>query len=211
MNIVFLILSIISLSVMAYTNPVEIFPTMIKGARDAIELGFKLLAIYSVWLSILRMMEETGVDKVLSKMLSPITKFFFKDESEEARRAISINFSANLLGMGGVATPEGMKAMALMKKDKDEKKATANMILFMVIAATSIQLIPATVIALRATAGSKNPSDIIAPALIATSCSTVCGIILCKLIEFVKKAFRKMFPKKENSAKIMNLKMIKRK
>jgi len=162
---------------------------MISGAFDAIELSIKLLAIYSVWLSVLKMMERTGVDKLVSRMLHPITKRLFKGESDDAYTAISLNFACNLLGMGGAATPAGIKAMEHM--NKGDSTATPNMILLLVIAATSLQLIPATVIALRATAGSENAADIFFPTLIASGFSTTIGIILCKIFGSMSKSSAK--------------------
>lgn len=156
---------------------------MIEGARNAMLLCMKLAAIYAVWLSVLKMMEATSLDKKLSKVLRPVIRRLFKKESDETYNWISINLATNMLGMGGAATPAGIKAMNSMCKE--EGKATDNMLLLMVINATSIQLIPATVIALRATAGSADAASIIFPTLIATTISTTIGTILCKV--FAKK------------------------
>ncbi len=157
---------------------------MIAGVRSAITLSLKLLAIYAVWLSALKMMQATGLDKKLSKLLRPVIRRLFKGESEDAYDNISVNLSANMLGMGGVATPAGIRAMTAMQDGS--AKATHNMILLIVINATSIQLVPATVIALRASAGSADASDIFFPTLIATSVSTLSGIILCKVLSLKK-------------------------
>lgn len=189
MNIIFLILSFTSLVMLIIKSPECIFSVMLGGAQDAIWLALKLLAIYSVWLSVLKMMEKSKVDILIAKTLKPLTKRLFKDESDEAYVAIAINFSANLLGMGSVATPAGMKAMSSMHRGGDT--ATDNMIMFFVIAATSLQLIPATVIALRAAANSTNASDIFFPTLISSSLSTVFGVALCKIFS-MKKAKSKL-------------------
>lgn len=178
MNIVFTILLLASAICMLVLNPSEIFPSMIEGVGGAITLVIKLTAIYSIWLSLLKIAEKTGLDKKLSLLLHPIVKRLFKDESEDAYKWISINLASNMLGMGGASTPAGIKAMEKMQKGD---KATNNMDLLVVINATSIQLIPATVIALRATAGSENPSSIILPTLISSTIATACGIILCKV------------------------------
>ena len=189
MNIVFLLLAFCGLVAMTVVNPDAVFPTMIKGASDAIALAFKLLAIYSVWLSVLNMLEKTSLDKKLSKMLSPLTKRLFKGESATAQKYISINMASNMLGMGGAATPAGIKAMKEM--DDLSGKATHNMKLLLVLSATSLQLIPATVIALRGDGGSANPSDILLPTLIATSVSTLIGVILCKVFAKISKSVKK--------------------
>lgn len=152
---------------------------MIEGVRGAILLILKLTAIYAVWLSVLKMIEATGLDRKLSRGLKPFIKKLFRGESDDAYKWISVNLASNMLGMGGASTPAGIKAMNAMCKE--EGRATDNMLLLLVINATSIQLIPATVIALRATAGSDNAASIFLPTLIATFCSTFMGTVLCKL------------------------------
>lgn len=184
MNVLFTTLTLVSLTAMLIFSPAEAFPTMIAGVKSAITLSLKLLAIYAVWLSALKMMQATGLDKKLSKLLRPVIRRLFKGEREDAYDNISVNLSANMLGMGGVATPAGIRAMTAMQDGS--AKATHNMILLIVINATSIQLVPATVIALRAAAGSADASDIFFPTLIATSVSTLSGIILCKVLSLKK-------------------------
>lgn len=185
MNIAFLALTLISLVMMTIFAPQDAFPTMLKGVLNAITLIVKFAAIYTVWLSVLKMMQETGIDKKLSHLLRPVIKKLFKNESDETYDWIAINFAGNMLGMGGVATPAGINAMSCMAKE-DQTVASNNMILLLVINATSLQLIPATVIAIRATAGSANAADIFLPTLISTSVSTLSGIILCKVLALKK-------------------------
>ena len=177
MNIVFTLLFISSCIYMLVTNPTDIFPSMIEGVSGAINLVVKLTAIYSIWLSVLKMAERTGLDSKLSRILRPVVKKLFKGESEEAYKWISINLASNMLGMGGASTPAGIKAMTYMQKGD---KATSNMDLLVVINATSIQLLPATIIALRVSWNSTNPSSIILPTLISSTIATVVGVILCK-------------------------------
>jgi len=184
MSVAFLLISLASLIALIIQSPESAFPAMIDGVSQAIMLIVKLTAIYAIWLSVLKMMQETKLDKALSRALKPITRKIFKNESEEAYDWICINLSANMLGMGGVATPAGIKAMSKMENGSD--KATDNMIMLLVINATSIQLIPATVVAMRATAGSKNASDIIVPTLISSGIATLCGMIICKVLSLKK-------------------------
>lgn len=169
-----------SLVMLLITSPENAFGVMIDGASDAITLSIKLLAIYMVWLSVLRMMEASKLDKKLSKLLRPIVCKIFKGESEDTYDKICINLSANMLGMGGASTPAGIKAMNLMSDGSD--RATDNMIMLLVINATSIQLIPATMIALRADAGAQNPADIILPTLISSGVATLVGALICKAL-----------------------------
>ena len=184
MNIAFLLITFASIVAMIIKSPESAFPTMIDGVGQAIALIIKLTAIYAVWLSVLDMMTKTKLDKKLSKLLKPVARKIFKNESEEAYDWICSNLSANMLSMGGVATPAGIKAMSAM--EDGSIKATDNMIMLLVINATSIQLIPATVVAMRASHGSQSASDIIVPTLISSGIATLCGMIICKVLSLKK-------------------------
>ena len=188
MNTIYVVMMIGSLLLVTITAPESALSIMLGGAKSAIGLSISLCAIYTVWLSVLQVIDKTGIGKTLSKAFKPLTKKLFKGESDLALEYITLNFSANLLGMGGAATPLGIKAMEYMQDGTD--KASDNMILFVVINATSIQLLPATIIGLRASKGSASASDIILPSLIATTFSTLIGVILCKVFSS-KKAERK--------------------
>ncbi len=188
MNTIYVIMMIWSLLLVTITAPESALSIMLGGAKSAIGLSVSLCAIYTVWLSVLQVIDKTGMGKALSKAFRPLTKKLFKGESDLALEYITLNFSANLLGMGGAATPLGIKAMEYMQDGTE--RASDNMILFVVINATSIQLLPATIIGLRASKGSASASDIILPSLIATTFSTLIGVILCKVFSS-KKAERK--------------------
>ena len=189
MNTMFFIMTVASLILMTVVSPDSAFSIMINGASGAISLALKLCAIYAIWLSILDIMQKIGLNRALDRLFSPVTKRLFKGEDEKTRQYITLNFSANLLGMGSAATPLGIKAMEGMQDGSD--KATDNMILFMVINATSIQLLPATIIGLRSQYGSASASDIILPSLIATLVSTVCGVLLAKVFALPSKGKKK--------------------
>ena len=180
MNTIYVVMMIGSLLLVTITAPESALSIMLGGAKSAIGLSISLCAIYTVWLSVLQDIAKTGIGKTLSKAFKPLTKKLFKGESDLALEYITLNFSANLLGMGGAATPLGIKAMEYMQDGSD--KASDNMILFVVINATSIQLLPATIIGLRASKGSASASDIILPSLIATTFSTLIGVIMCKVL-----------------------------
>ncbi len=179
MNTIFFILTSASICLLIYTSPDMILSAMIDGVGGSLELAVTLLAIYAVWLSIIEIMQQSGMSAGLSKILNPLTRKIFKGESEEAYSNISLNLSANMLGIGSVATPLGIKSVQLM--DKGNGRASDNIILFVIINCTSIQLIPTTIIGLRVSNGSLSPADIIMPSLLATTASTICGIFLCKL------------------------------
>lgn len=174
-----------SIIVLIFTSPSGALGAMLSGAQNGITLTLKMLAIYTIWLSVLKIIEKGGLNKFFAAIFRPLTKRLFKNESKEAQECISMNFSANFLGMGGAATPLGIRAMELMQDGSET--ATDNMIMFMVINATSIQLLPTTIIALRQGAGSLSSGDIILPSLIATLITTATGILIVKLISSKKK------------------------
>lgn len=164
---------------MTVTAPEQAFTVMLDGASNAVELALSLFAVYAVWLSVLEIMDKTGISKAVNRLFSPLWRRIFRGEDEKSLEYISLNFSANLLGMGSAATPMGIKAMESMSRGRE--KASDNMILFLVFNATSIQLIPATVIGMRAASGSADAADIILPSLLATLISTLTGVLLAKL------------------------------
>ncbi len=179
MNAVFTVITLVSLILLLFTSPNDVFPAMMSGVENAVKLSITLLAIYAVWLSVLKIMQSIGWDKKLSAFLRPVIKRLFKGESDSAYDSIAVNLAGNMLGMGGVATPAGIDAVSKMQHDGN--KASANMKLLLVINGTSIQLIPATVIALRASAGSANAASIFLPTIISSTVATVAGVIICKL------------------------------
>jgi spore maturation protein A len=172
---------VVSLGILTVLKPEAVLGIMIDGGKSALDLSLKMIAIYAVWLAVLKIVEKCGLDKKLTSLFSPVVNFLYKDENKRAKAYITMNMTANLLGMGGAATPLGIKAINEMNRDPDKIRATTNMILFFVINATSLQFIPATVIALRAEAGSATPSDILLPNVIASILSAGAGFFIVKI------------------------------
>ena len=130
---------------------------------------------------------KTSVIKKLTRFLNPIITFLFPElkEDNEIKKAISMNMVANILGLGNAATPLGLKAMKLMQtKNKEKEVLTNSMATLIVINTASIQIIPTTVIAIRSSLGSQNPTSIIFPVWVATICAAIAGIFAIKL--FIK-------------------------
>ena len=180
-----------SILVLLITNPSAVLSEMLGASADALELCIELCAVYAVWLGIMELVDASGLSEKLAKLLRPLIKKIFKVDDAETQKIIALNVSANMLGLGNASTPMGIKAM--QKLDDGSGKANFAMIMLVVLNATSIQLLPTTVIGLRASAGSENPSDIIIPTLIATFCTTVLGIFL---VHFIDKILRKKRAKK---------------
>lgn len=173
-----------SICILLYINPEIVLPSMLEASESTLKLCLSLCAIYSVWMGILQVMEDSGINKKLSKFLTPVTKKIFGNLDEATNELICMNISCNILGMGGAATPLGMKAM----KRLDDGSGNANraMIMLIIFASTSMQILPTTVIGLRITAGSTSPSDIILPTIIAAIFTTVIGITIALILEHFK-------------------------
>jgi len=164
----------------------EVVQSITASAKFAFEMALGLAGIMALWLGILRIAEECGLVKLISKLLSPILRRLFKDVPEDhpAMGAMSMNIAANMLGLGNGATPFGLKAMKeLDKLNVTPGVATNAMCTFLTINTSSVQLIPTTAIAYLAAAGAAHPTDIIVTSLIATTCSTVAGILAVKWFE----------------------------
>ena len=173
-----------SICVLIVINPSSILGEMISASTSALTLSIELCAVYAVWLGFLELVDKSGLGNKLAKLLKPLIRKLFKVNDEETEKAIALNLSANMLGLGNASTPMGLKAM--QRLDTGDKIAPASMIMLIVINATSIQLLPTTVIGMREAAGSLNASDIILPTLISTLVTTFIGISLCLLCEKIR-------------------------
>ena len=156
---------------------------IIGSAKTAVTLAIGLIGIMALWLGIMRIAEQSGLIAKLAGALRPILTRLFPDVPPDhpAMGAMVMNISANMLGLANAATPLGLKAMEeLNKLNKKVGTATDAMCTFLVINTSNVQIIPATVIAIRAATGSANPTEIIGPAVIATTLSTIVGVIAVK-------------------------------
>lgn len=193
MNKVWLILLISGLTALTIFNPADILIGLSSAGNKAVKLCLELCAVYAVWTGIFNILSKTKISKWLNKLLSPVVNFIFGKNtlSNESKQLVSMNMSANILGMNGAATPLGIKAIDSMNKDNKTGKATFPMIMLVVICCTSIQILPTSIIGMMTSAGSKNPSAIILPSIIAGLCSTAIGIILVKMCHFVELKLQK--------------------
>ncbi|MCH5164567.1 MAG: spore maturation protein [Clostridiales bacterium] len=185
MSKIWLIMLLSAISTALVRDPSIAVSAMLTGAKDSVELAMELVAVYGVWLGFFALLDKTGFANVIAKLLRPLIKFLFKGSSEEAQKYISMNMSANLIGLGNAATPMGINAVKLLGDEKES--ANTNVIMLVVISATSLQLLPTTVISMRAAHGSANAADFLLPCIIATIISTVIGIALVKFLS-------KLFP-----------------
>lgn len=165
-------------------NKVDIVnEVLFTDLQESIELVISLISIMAFWMGLMRIAEKSGLVKKLSKLISPISKFLFKDiaKAPKALNAVVLCLAANMFGLGNSATALGIKAVQEMQKlNSNKKRATNSMCMLLIINMSSIQLLPLGIIKIRADAGAVNPTDIIVPTLITTTISTITGIICAK-------------------------------
>ena len=192
LNIVWPFFIIISFSFAIFSGNFEnLNSSIFEGANDAVTLSINLLGSLCLWSGIMQIASDSSLVKKLSKLLSPILNFLFPSliTNNKIKKEISMNIIANILGLGNAATPLGLKAMESMQKENPKKDTLSNpMMMFIVINTASIQLIPTTVIAIRNSLNSQNPTSIIFPTWIATILAAISGIFVTKLlIKFTNK------------------------
>lgn len=185
MNIVWTSVMLLGFGLLLINNVDLAVSSMLEGGSNAIALTLKLWGIYAVWLGVLKIVEMTKLDEKISRLLSPVIRLLVGKTDEYTKNQIAINITSNLLGMGNASTPSGMNAIAGL--DTGGKYATASMIMILILNSTSMQMVPTTIIGLRAMAGSSSPADIIIPTLLATIASTLSGVLLVKIFSKIFK------------------------
>ena len=159
--------------------------SIFSGAQDALTTTMTLLGSMCLWNGLMSIAESTKFVEVISKIIMPLVKFLFPEirENKKITQEISMNMVANILGLGNAATPLGLKAIGSMQKENKNKKELSNsMLTLIVINTASIQLIPTTVIAIRSSLGSSNPTAIIVPVWFATIVAAVVGVIASRIV-----------------------------
>ena len=152
---------------------------------SAVELVVSLTGSMCLWCGLMKVADHAGLTEKISRLLSPLTRLAFPglDPQGAAMRAISMNVSANLLGLGNAATPLGISAMKeLSKLSPLQGVATNHMAMFVVLNTAALDLLPTTVGLLRLQAGSASPFDILPAVWLASSASVVVGVVLAKLL-----------------------------
>jgi len=157
---------------------------MVESAGGAVELAIGLIGVMALFLGLMKVAEEGGLLKVLSRLIRPLMVRLFPEVPADhpAMGAMILNLSANMLGLGNAATPFGIRAMQELDRLNPRKgTATDAMALFLAVNTSNITLLPTGVIALRAAAGSIDPAGILPTTLLATTGSTLVAIIAAKL------------------------------
>ncbi len=186
LNIIWPIFIIISyIYAIIIGNTLEINNSIFESCQSAVNLSITFLGTMCLWSGIMKIAQKTTLMNKLTNLLSPIMKILFPEikSNNQAYKEISMNIVANILGLGNAATPLGLKAMKTMQSENFKKDTLSNsMAIFIILNTASIQIIPTTVIAIRSSLGSTNPTSIILPVWIATICAAIAGIASAKIL-----------------------------
>lgn len=167
-------------------NPAAAQEALLSGGSEAIGFFISMAGAYAFFGGLLGVLRESGVTGAMASALRrPLERLFdFEAGEEQAMGDICVNLAADMLGMGGAATPAGLSAMRTMAAAGGGRKGQASsaMELFLVLNMCSVQLLPTTMIALRAQAGAGNPADIALPTLLVTLVQTATGVVICKFL-----------------------------
>ena len=186
-NYIWFVMIFLGLIVGIFTGNGEGISNAIIGSIDStVSFIIGLVGLMCFWCGVMKVAEKSGFTEKLAKLMKPILKLIFKESAkdEKALGAIVMNITANMMGLGNAATPFGIEAMEEMDRLNNEKgRASNDMALFLVLNAACIQLVPSTVLSIRAAAGSTNPGVIILPAIISTGTAAIVGVICCKILQ----------------------------
>lgn len=186
LNILWPIFIIISVIYAIFSGNIDLInKSIFESTESAVNLSLTLLGMTCLWSGLMEVFSKTQIMEYLSKVLRPIIKKIFINLKEDSKiyNNIIMNIIANILGLGNAATPLGIKAMTELQKENSNKDTLSdNMMILIVLNTASLQIIPTTVIAIRSSLGSDNPTKIIFPVWIATICAAIAGIIIVRLI-----------------------------
>jgi len=180
LNIIWLALLASGIIIAAINGQVEVATEAALGAaRGAVKICFDLIGVMALWLGIMRIGEKAGLVEALARAMRPVMGRLFPSVPADhpAMGAIILNLSANVLGLGNAATPFGMKAMQeLQKLNHNSEEASEAMCTFLALNTSCITLIPATIIGVRVSFNSTNPTEIVGATIFATTCSMLLAI-----------------------------------
>ncbi|MBQ7997627.1 MAG: hypothetical protein IJ249_08170 [Paludibacteraceae bacterium] len=163
---------------------IDIFSAILNSSFDSAKTGFELsiglTGVLSLWMGIMKIGEQAGAVQSLGRAINPFFSRIFPDipKGHPVFGSMLMNIAANMLGLDNAATPMGLKAMGeLQELNSDKSKASNAMIMFVVLGASGLTLIPTTIMAYRAQLGAANPADVFLPILIATYMATLVGLV----------------------------------
>ena len=184
LNILWPIFIIISIIYSIFSGNIgNLNNSIFESTESAVKLTLTLIGMICLWNGIMEIASKTKIMEHLKKLLNPLINKLFGNLNEMSKNNIIMNIIANILGLGNAATPLGLKAMKELQKDNlNKEELSDNMMMLIVLNTASLQIIPTTIIAIRSSLGSSNPTKIIFPVWISTICAAIVGIVVTKII-----------------------------
>lgn len=180
----FIIAFIVALIRLIFFGDIDTFNATVNStfasAKNGFEISLGLTGVLALWMGLMKIGEQSGLIQLFSRAMNPLFSRLFPDipKNHPASGSILLNISANLLGLDNAATPAGLQAMKeLQEINPDKEKASNPMIMFLVLNASGMTLIPVSVMTIRAQMGASNPADVFIPIMIATFVSTILGVL----------------------------------
>lgn len=167
----------------------DILNSTFSNSKTGFEISLGLTGVLSLWMGIMKIGEKAGAVNTLGRAINPFFSRIFPDipKGHPVFGTMLMNVAANMLGLDNAATPMGLKAMnELQELNNDKQRASNSMIMFVVLGASGLTLIPTTIMAYRAQLGAANPADVFLPILIATYASTLAGLICVCIAQKIK-------------------------
>ncbi len=161
-------------------NTAELSAAFIDSTADAVQLLLTLAGVIGLWSGLMKIAEKSGLTSLAARLFAPLLSLLFPglERDGAAFEAISMNISANLLGLGNTATPLGLRAMKELRALGGGDTATDEMVIFVVMNTASMQLLPATLGSLRQSSGSAAPFEILLPVWISSACALTVALII---------------------------------
>ena len=186
LNAFFVALVLISVLVAAFTGHMEALSSeALDAAKRSVELAIGLVGALSLFMGLMRVAQDGGLLRILARAAAPVMRRLFPEVPPDhpAMSAMILNIASNVLGLGNAATPFGIRAMQELERLNPVKGTATNaMVLFLAINTAGLAILPTTVIALRASAGSKDPAGILVATWLASSCATIVAILAASLL-----------------------------
>ena len=180
MAVLFFVMVVASITWMLFTDPNSVLSVALEASTSGVQLTLTLVAIYIVWMAIVQVAIDAGLVDALARFMSPAIDWLFGKQSKEVRGLIATNISANMIGAGAAATPAAISAIEKMSRP-DMTRASMPMIMLFVLSATSMQILPTTVIGILEKHGATDASSIILPTFIVSTVTTLIGVVLVKV------------------------------
>lgn len=187
LNYIWLAMIILAVILGGINGKIEnVTKSAIDSAGSSVTIAIGLIGVMALWLGIMKIAEDSGLIKLLARAIAPIMRWLFPDvpSGHPAMGSMTMNIAANMLGLNNAATPLGLRAMEdLETLNKHPGIATNAMCTFLAINTAGVQLIPATMISIMASAGSKDPTAIIGTTIAATGAAVIAGVSAVKVLE----------------------------